>query len=430
MTGPAGAALDLFDRAVAEFQCLRGEPLATLDAALAMAPDFGMAQLLKAHFLQLSTDVAALPAAAACAATAAAAPLDEREALHLAAVRLIQDGHFHRGRDLLDDILIHHPRDAVALQVAHLWDFFLGDARSLRDRVARVLPAWSEAIPGYHAVLGMYAFGLEETADYVRAEALGRHALALEPRDAWARHAVAHVFEMQGRNEEGIAWLEAAVGADDLLAAHTGWHLALFHLDRGDEEAALAVYDGPVRGSRTTLPLPLCDASSLLWRLHLRGVACGRRWDELVDAWAPTAEISHYAFNNVHAMMAFVAAGRDDLAETTLTALARRAVEPGSNGTMAGLVGFPVARALAAFGRGDHAETGRILRQVRLDAHRMGGSHAQRDVLDLTMVEAALRQGGPDLARALTAERAALKPRSPFNQTLSRRAARLRKVID
>ena len=71
---------------------------------------------------------------------------------------------------------IDEPRDALALQAGHQIDFFTGNSRMLRDRIARAMPAWSEGMPGYHATLGMQAFGLEEMGDYARAEALGRKA--------------------------------------------------------------------------------------------------------------------------------------------------------------------------------------------------------------------------------------------------------------
>jgi hypothetical protein len=103
--------------------------------------------------------------------------------------------------------------------------------------------------------------------------------------------------------------------------------------------------------------------------------------------------------------------------------MVRRADEPGTNGMMTREVGLPVGRALLAFGRGAYVEAVDLLRHIRLVAHRFGGSNAQRDVLSLTLVEAALRGGGsPRLARALAAERMQLKPSSPFNWKLSLRA--------
>jgi hypothetical protein len=105
---------------------------------------------------------------------------------------------------------------------------------NLRNRVTRVLPHWDASVPGYSYVLGMHAFGLEEMNQYSQAEAEARRALELERKDGWAVHAATHVMEMQGRIDEGIAWLETREpdwAPDNGFAFHNWWHLALFYLD-------------------------------------------------------------------------------------------------------------------------------------------------------------------------------------------------------
>jgi hypothetical protein len=151
----------------------------------------------------------------------------------------------------------------------------------------------------------------------------------------------------------------------------------------------------------------------------------GSRWSELIDAWQTSIDGGWYAFNDVHAMMAFVAAGRERDADRLLAAMAKRAENGVTNAAMTREVGLPVARALRAFGRGDHATATTLLESVRLTAHRFGGSHAQRDVLHLTLAESAIRAGGANYARAVAAERLALKPASPSNRRLAERARAL-----
>jgi hypothetical protein len=123
--------------------------------------------------------------------------------------------------------------------------------------------------------------------------------------------------------------------------------------------------------------------------------------------------------------MAFVGAGRDRDADALIAAMAWRAQRGGTNAEMTREVGIPAARAIAAFGRGDYQTAIDLLEPLRLVAHRFGGSHAQRDVLGLTLVEAALRGGQARLARALAAERMNVKPSSPFNRALTERARAL-----
>src|SRR5258706_6862742 len=124
----------------------------------------------------------------------------------------------------------------------------------------------------------------------------------------------------------------------------------------------------------------------------------------------------------MHAMMAFVADARPEAADALLAALAGRAAAGGTNAMMIGEVGLPVCRAIHAFGRGGFDEAVDLLMPVLFVAHRFGGSHAPRDVPSLTLIEAALRAGRGRLARALAAERTALKPASPFNWRLAARA--------
>lgn len=425
MTAASDDAVALYEQAIHELQCYRNDPVASVQSALDADPTLVMGQVLHGYLHLLGTEPTGLPVAATDLEAAQGLPANDRESAHRRALgHLVRDEWRAAGR-CLEDIAIEHPRDALALQVGHLVDFYIGDSRMLRDRIARALPQWSKDLPGYHAILGMHAFGLEETGLYARAEAVGRRAVELEPRDAWAWHAVAHVLEMQTRRAEGIAWLRQDTDAwskDNFFAVHNWWHLAICHLDLEEMDQVLALFDGPIHGQRSGLVLDLIDASALLWRLHLRGVPLGERWESVADAWEPMASAGKYAFNDAHAMMAFVGAGRVGAARQVLEAQARALDAPGDNADFTLEVGQPVTRAILAFGEGDYGETVRLLRPVRNQAHRFGGSHAQRDLLDLTLIEAALRSGQQSLAWALCAERIDLRPASPAARTLSRRA--------
>jgi hypothetical protein len=157
----------------------------------------------------------------------------------------------------------------------------------------------------------------------------------------------------------------------------------------------------------------------------LGGVDVGGRWSALAENWAPKAKAANYAFNDAHAMMAFVGAGRSDLAATLLDAQRAAMEGGGDNAAFTRDVGHPVTLAIKAFGDGDFAKTVRLLRPVRAIAHRFGGSHAQRDVIDLTLIEAAFRAGQAGLAAALSAERLNARPESPLAQLFMRRAKRM-----
>jgi hypothetical protein len=381
-----------------------------------------MGQVMKAWLYLLGTESGGLPVAAeavkAAAGLADKVHATERERAHIAAAGHLAEGRWRAAGLALEDLSIRWPRDALALQAGHAIDFFTGDSRMLRDRIARALPAWGGDMPGFHAVLGMHAFGLEETGDYARAEAQGRRSVELEPRDGWGHHAVAHVMEMQGRRREGIAWLRAGSGdwsRESYFARHNWWHLALHHLALGDIAEVLALYDGPIYGQPSPVVLDMIDASALLWRLHLLGVDVGNRWQALADRWEPIAGAGNYAFNDFHAMMAFVGGGRADAADAVLEAQTRVLLDhqAGDNADFTRDVGRAATLAIKSFGDGDYRQAASLLRSIRNRASRFGGSHAQRDLIDLTLIEAASRSGGGGdraLAGALKIERGAARP--------------------
>jgi tetratricopeptide (TPR) repeat protein len=417
LTGANAKSLELYETAIRQFNCYIGDPVATADAALAESPGLAMGYALKAYLLLGGMERTPMPQAAECAARLRDLTLNERERRHAAAVASLVEGAYHRACEQLEDALVADPHDIVALQIAHLMDFYRGDSRSLRDRVARVLPEWRADMPGYHAVLGMYAFGLEETGDYARAEETGRKAVGLEARDGWGHHAVAHVMEMQGRHEDGATWMlggESSWAPESFFAVHNWWHTALFLLETDQTARVLELYDGPIRGGQSNVVLDMVDASALLWRLHCRGVDVGDRWQAIADRWQALIEDRLYAFNDAHAIMALLGAGRAAEVERLLSNMTAVASQTSDNGAMTREVGLPLSRALVAFHRGQHASALELLRPVRNIAHRFGGSHAQRDLIDLTMLAAAERAGDRNQLRALANERLELKPRSPL----------------
>ena len=416
LSGAGGRGVDALEQGLHEFRCYIGDPVATVDRALAQSPQLVMGHVLKAYMHLLGTEPAGLPVARDACAAASALPANERERRHLAAVHHLNAGQWRAAGLVLEDLSVDYPRDALALQAGHLIDFFTGDSRMLRDRIARALPAWSSSLPGYHAVLGMHAFGLEETGNYARAEAQGRLSVELEPRDTWGKHAVAHVMEMQGRRREGIAWMRTdpdAWARDSSFAVHNWWHVALFHLGLDEIDEVLALYDGPIHGSASKLVLEMIDASAMLWRLHLRGVNVGNRWDALARNWEAVGGAGTYAFNDMHAMMAYVGAGAHQAADAVLEAQKAALDSAGDNAQFTSEVGGAATRAIRAFGDGNYAETVRLLRPVRNFAHRFGGSHAQRDLIDITLIVAASRSGQNRLATALLAERSSLARKIP-----------------
>ena len=423
-------AIDSLDRVCDMLHAYQADPLAEVDKIIADHPDFAMAHAFRAGALATATDKAFEPEfiKSVQAAEALAPKANERERMHIDAVRAWRDGDWERATEHWGRAAITWPRDLLALQYAHVSDFFLGYSHMLRDRIARALPHWNRGVPGYGFVEGMYAFGLEEAGDYQQAEARGREAVALNRQDGWAVHAVTHVLEMQGRAIEGADFL--AKGADgwapnSMFAFHLWWHQALFQLDSNDVASALALFDEKISAGGFAQALELLDGSSLLWRLSLLGHNVGDRWNDIGGKWESRVDDGYYAFNDVNAMMAFVGAGNGAAQKRQIAAVRRAAAGTGTNAMMSREVGLPACEGFAAFGRGDYAQAIELLLPLRAKANRFGGSHAQRDMFSWTLTEAAIRLGNRVLADTFVAERLSWKPESPVNRAWAMRAGRL-----
>jgi hypothetical protein len=378
----SAAARDHAERALWRMMSFYDTPLADLDAAAQADPQWALPPLMKAGFLLSLTEPALVGEAAAqlAAAQALEHSCTPRERAHLQAVAQVLEGRWTAACRTWDELLLDHPCDALALQWAHLWDFYRGDAPALRQRPARVLPEWDEADPLYAHVLALHAFGLEECNLYPQAEETGRRALQIEPRVPWAVHAVAHVMEMQGRCEEGAVWLRQ--------------HQAVWAEGNG--------------------------FAGHLWRLHLLGQDVQAAARALADTWPlDDAHAGYYAFNDVHAMAALLAAGEVARAESWLARCAQRAMAADDarrvNHAMAREVGLPLMRGLLALTRGDADGAADLIHPVRGLAQRFGG-HAQRDLIDQTLLAAAARGSRRALGRALLNERLLAKAATPLTR--------------
>jgi tetratricopeptide (TPR) repeat protein len=403
----------LFDAAVLDLVSLNGEPVAAAEAVVAADDDLVLGHVLRAylHLYGASADGVA-NARKILEDLDDVTELDEREVLHLRAARSWAKGQWDEATHFLERALLHDSRDLLALKVAQDLYFFLGQSTDIKGVVARVLGAWPADKVGWSYVQGMHAFGLEEVGDYERAEISARAALQKEPRDVWASHALAHVFEMQGRQPEGVAFIEASspYWSSRFFAVHNWWHDALYHLELGDHHRAVSRYDGPIRATRSTEWLDLVDAASLLWRLTLYGQDVADRPQSLaVDAESVLGE-PVYLFNDWHAVMAFGLAGSHDLNERVLTANRRQA--HGTNRLVAEQVGLTLLEGFHSFSLGRYERALDLLSEAHPFASAVGGSHAQRDILDLTILAAAARSGQHSAARAFAADRVARRPSS------------------
>jgi tetratricopeptide (TPR) repeat protein len=397
-----------YDHLIEGYLTQRADTPDRLGALLKADPDFALAHCMKGYFAMLAFKQAMVPAAAEAArlAQTLAKGATERERSHVAALLAWAEGDLDRALTTWEAILRQHPLDVVAFRLAHFQYFWLGRPDAMVASVDRVMPAWSEEIPGYATILACHSFSHEEAGNYAAAEASGRRAIDLDPGDLWAAHAVAHVMESQGRRSEGILWLSRLApnweGSHN-LQHHLWWHCALFKLEHGDHAGALELYDTRFRNLQAPLTVASPDvyidiqnAASMLFRLQRLGVDVGQRWEELADKAEARIGDCVSAFTLPHWMMALTAAGRIDAAERMVEAMRGFANGQGTVQRLVRDYALQIAEAQLAHAAGRHAEAVELMRPAIGGMHELGGSHAQQDVLEQFFVEAALKAGSTE----------------------------------
>lgn len=381
-----------------------------LNRVLAAAPDFALGQAIRGvSCLLLGRKEMIAVAREAHAAALTGAPATMRE---IAFVHSLGDwlaGRPTRAAARMQVVLTMNPRDALAMKMIQAIHFVMGRPQAMRASVEGVIGAWNDH-PARGYLLGCHAFALEETGEYARAERTGREGVALAPDDAWGLHAVAHVFDMTGRARDGLDWLtgrEASWAHCNNFRFHVWWHRALMHLDLGDHDAALALYDADIRAEKTDDYRDISNGASLLARLELEGVDVGARWEELADLSEHRATDGCLAFADLHYMLALCGGERNRAAAGLIARM--QAARPAGNEAQRVIAhpGLHVAQGLQAFAAGEYSVAWMHLRAGRADLQQIGGSHAQRDVFDRITIEAALRGGYADAAGALLRDRMA-----------------------
>ena len=429
LTTECAEAADAYSRTVRSYLAFGMDAGVHMKAALAADGEMAMVLITRGYFFHLFAIPAlakkAVDAAAAAEAAMAARGANDREKLHLAALQAWNRGAMQETVDHWEQILLHYPHDALVVRLANFMHFYTNGGAAMRQSSSRIIGAWDEDRPDYGYMLGVHAFSLEEAGDYVAAEAAGKRAVVINAKDIWATHAVTHVFEMQGRRDEGVAWLDGLSpqwAELNNFRFHTWWHKALFHLEKGEFDVVLDHYDNQFWAAPSDDYLDFSNAAAILWRLDYQGVDVGDRWSGLADVAERHSGDTILAFADAHFMMALAKDGRWEAADTMLENLGQAA--QGIQGTHGNIdqarvtaaVSLPLCRATIALCQGRPGEAADILLPLRDHIWRLGGSHAQRDVWAQMLCRALLDGERFDDAHALLRQRSAIRTNSPGTQ--------------
>lgn len=257
-----------------------------------------------------------------------------------------------------------------------------------------------------------HAFGLCETNLFQQAERQARTGILLEPRNGWSTHALAHVFEMTSRYDDGIQFMnqsESMWNFSNQIADHNYWHWSLYYLTKGEFESAVDILD------RKLIHRPGFDSLSLSYLLSMENSACnnvgekyGERIEEIVK---PYMANHHRSFIDAHVMMGLCASKKFDEAEQFMSESIKNELLHGRN------VNESLLRSILAYSREKYTECLELLWPIRYDIKQIGGSDAQRDLFNLMLINACLRSSKLEhklLAGQLIEEREVYRSKSPL----------------
>ena len=341
-----------------------------------------------------------------------------REQQHVAALEAVVAGEGARGLRLIEEHLADFPRDALLANQASSSIGFSGrpDREAARETfLERLAPAYGQDWWFQSAL----AFTYHETGRLAESERLSMRSLAQYPGNANASHNIAHVLYETGDHAGGVAFLDDWLMRYERRApfhCHLAWHVALFELQRGRWERALAIYERDIAGGDNPR-LALMDGAALLWRFLLYECSPASL------PWKPLADLASrlrpgFVFGDLHAALVHAATGDEQGLATLIDGL--RALDARGH-PIAGSVALPLVHAASAFAGNDLATAVAHLESVEPEIHRMGGSHAQWEIFEETLAVSYLRLGRHEAARRLVAHRLARRP-SPRDESWLARA--------
>jgi tetratricopeptide (TPR) repeat protein len=405
VTTASRPALEAYDAGARALAAWGRDALDRFEAATALDPGLALAHAGAAicHFLEER-----FPEARAAAERARqAAPPPGREASHVEAVARWVTGQLPEAERQMRAHLDEWPRDLVILQRLYFVWFWQGRFPEMLELTGRLHQAYGQE----SFALGLHAFALEEAGRLPEALAAADRALALNPRDAWAVHALAHTLYESAAFDDGVSRLPPATHPLTHLGwfrRHLVWHLALLHLARGDYDRARAMSRAAFERAPSSIAGDLHDSISLLWRQALLGDPVGDRWQPFAAIARERLARQGLLFHAAHLAMALSGAGDWETADRQLGGLRDRA--PRDRSGLTGEVLVPLVEGIQGFARGDHGLTIARIDPIRGRIQELGGSRAQRDVFHDTLLEACFRAGRAERAGELLAERLARRP--------------------
>jgi len=347
------------------------------------------------------------------------------EKMHLKALKSLLDEDLMSASRIYDEILFDHPQDNLALSLIYFMGLYTGQKTLMRNVPARVLKEYFPHDRFYGTIYGKLCFGYEECNQFEEAEKAGAIALNHTPNDIWAIHSMTHVKEETLRAREGLKLLadtENQWKPRASLVTHVNWHRALFHVQLGEFEQALTLWDDVIVKDATKCPdsFLLSDLTSLLMRLELENnntmtkkLDLKERWREIGNLYDGILDNSMTInmFYDVHSLLGCLYGDKHENATkliNSLTEFSQKRHDYPKNWNCQNVAdwGLTLSQGLKAFAESDYETALKLIRSVRFDYQtRIAGSRAQCDIINQVMIQSAIRSGDRRIAQLLLEER-------------------------
>lgn len=350
------------------------------------------------------------------------ASANEREHGIFQGLLLWADGLHLRAVEAFEEVTRRWPADLLTAKFAEFLYYVLGQQHMgarFRAHMERIEPANANDAD----FLGMAAFASELCGEFAEAESRATRALEIEPRNAWAEHALSHVLIRQGRVAEGRARMETFLPQLEksmrVVHSHDAWHLALLYLEELEGERMLTIYRDHVWGFAPELVGEQIDAISLLWRAELAGMPMDDRWEEIANHVEHRVHEAFMPFLSAHHVYALARAGRNDATEKLLATVRERSERDDDEARRVwAKAGRTIVEACAKFGAGDRAAAAEMLEPVMPDMTTIGGSDAQDDLFRQTFLRSLQAAGRKADADAYFDRISGGKIRTPLDEAL------------
>jgi hypothetical protein len=411
-------ALDAYVEGVDRLLSANAGAEASFDRAIAADPTLALAHAGRARSLQLQGRMGDAREVAG-RARALVAGVTARERAHVEALAIAVEGDAPRALAAIREHVAEFPRDAMVLSPATGVYGLIGFSgrQDRNEALVALLEPLAQAYGDDWWFLSAHGFALTEAQGWEAGAPLIERSLALAPRNAHGAHAWAHVLYERGDERDGAAFVDAWLPdypRDAQLHCHLSWHLALFELAQGRGDRAREIYIESIRpGTALSPSLPvLADSASLLWRSELAGA------ERRAEHWKDVASYARRVFPKIgigfadaHCAVAYAAAGDGEALERWIAQLRRADAE----GRLLSGSALPmVADGFGAFARGDYDGAIRVLAPAVDHFVRIGGSRAQRDLFENTLLAAYWRSGRAAAAAGLLERRLDRSPTVPW----------------